>query len=224
MSCDLGCVTWPATPPLGNGSAQLSTGNGTSGGDEDPRTTFHDGILLSWITSLSFSTYDTLNNGQQLPYLVLDINPNGGATEDRTYRTFFEPPYQTPSTGNGLLPNQGATAMNTWQTWNALTGGWGDNSGIGNHGTGVEPFSTFITAHPNAAIAATSGGLGGLEFRVGQAGATDRSNGYVDNVTIGVNGQSTTYDFEPVPEPATLGLFGLGLLGPRAVRRRRPAG
>ena len=63
---------------------------------------------------------------------------------------------------------------------------------------------------------------------VGFAGDTEVFNGYVDNFTIGINGQDTTYDFDPaavttVPEPVTVSLFGAGLGVTALLRRRRKA-
>ena len=218
-------VTGPGTPPLGVGSAQLSTGDGTMGGDggEDLRTTAYDGVALSQLTQLSFSTYATVNNGSQFPYLSIDISTTGVGPADSNLRIFFEPPYQTPSSGNPTLPNQGSPVLNAWQTWDALDGGWWNNAGDCNPGSGpngVCSLATLEALYPNATIEPLADGLGGLALRVGYASPTDEFNGYVDNVTVGVAGQSVTYNFEPVPEPASLGLFGLGLLGLRAVRRR----
>ena len=116
-----GMVTGPATPPLGTGSANLATGNGTSGGDgsEELRNTGYAGVALSAITALSYSTYTTVNNGQQFPYLGLMIATTGSGAPDDIL--FFEPPYQTPSAGNPSLPDQGVTALNTWQTWKTFS-------------------------------------------------------------------------------------------------------
>src|ERR1019366_2417539 len=68
-------VVGPGTPPLGVGSADLATGNGTSGGDgaEILSNTGYANVPLSAITTLSYSTYVTSNNGQQFPYLQLAI-------------------------------------------------------------------------------------------------------------------------------------------------------
>ena len=224
-------VNGPGTPPLGSGSAQLATGNGTTNGngDQDLRTTNYAGVALNSITALSYSTYDTANNGSQFPYLALDVNWSGGTTYND--RLFFEPPYQRPSTGKPGTLDQGATVMGAWQTWNALIGSWWANSGNTTDTTGCTPGSgactlaDYLLQHPATTIINAAGGLGGVEFKVGQAGATDVFNGYVDNFTF----NSTTYDFEAAaaatPLPAALPLFasGLGAMGFIGWRRKRKA-
>jgi hypothetical protein len=210
-------VTGPGTPPLGTGSAQLATASGQGDTSAQITTSAFNNISLSSLTSLSYSTYDTVNNGQQFPYLKISLN-NGDAL-------FFEPPYQTPSTGNLSLPNQGATVMNQWQSWNALVGGWWDNNGEFTAGTGVNSITAYlglITTDPNVEIT-------GISLRVGYASPGDNFNGYVDDVTIGTGSGTTTYDFEPeggasaVPEPTTFIAGGLLLLpfGVSALRMLR---
>jgi hypothetical protein len=206
-------VTGPSSPPLGTGSANLATGNGTTGGDgaAELRNTGYSGVALSSITALGYSTYATQNNGQQFPYLGLTISTTGGTAADDIL--FFEPPYQQPSTGNPSLPNQGATALNIWQSWNALTGGWWDNNGTFNPGTGVDSLSDFLALFPNTTIVNAASGLGGVRFDVGFASPGDQFNGYIDAFTIGINGSNTTFDFEPAaatPLPAALPLFATG--------------
>lgn len=55
------------------------------------------------------------------------------------------------------------------------------------------------------------------------AGAGYRS--FADNIAIGLNGATTTYNVElaaaDVPEPGSLALIGLGLIGAAVARRKQ---
>jgi hypothetical protein len=199
-------VLGPTTPPLGLGSANLQTGPGGGTGEAKLDSSALNGLVLSSITALSYSTYDTLNNGQQFPYLKLYLTWAGGS--DAVY---FEPTYS---------PGQGAEALNTWQTWNALSGNfWDDDNkcteGLANVCTLATLVSRLGVSADDITIDAVNPPDGdGLSLRVGGASPGNNFNGYVDNVTIGINGENTTYDFEPgaaTPEPGTIALFATGL-------------
>ena len=218
-------------PPLGTGSAELSTAPGGGDGGVGITTGALDGTLLSSLSlgAISYSAYATANNGQQFPYLAINVNLNDGSGNQDTL--FFEPPYQTPGAGGPSVPNQGATVMNQWQTWNAAIGGWWDNNNVlGSGGYNEVGFlSAFVALFPNATVAdsdAPFSFIDGVTLQVGFAD-TNTESGYVDNVTIG----GTTYDFEAVPavpEPATV-ITGALLLTPFGVSafrmlRKRGAG
>jgi hypothetical protein len=222
-----GMVSGPDTPPLGSGSAHLATGNGTTGGDgsAELRDTEFAGVKLSDLTALSYSTYDVANNGSQFPFLGLVISTTGdSSTTDDIL--FFEPPYQTAGSSGPGVPDQGPTAMNTWQTWNAFEGGWWDNNNIcGDGGTNTMTFANCIANFPDAVIG-TQGTLGGIRLDVGIADPMNTFDGNVDNFTIGftpsvsslapVAGVLDTFNFDPdattspVPEPPTYGLVLAG--------------
>jgi hypothetical protein len=220
-------VTGPATPPLGTGSANLQTGVGNGDAGTGLGSSDFNGMALSALTALSYWTYDTVNNGQQFPYLALNFSYDGGTLMDTL---FFEPPYQQPSTGDPSLPDQGATALNTWQEWNALEGGWWDNNGTGGNTGGageVAPLSYFESQYPDAIITPDPDfpTLDALELQVGFGSSGETENGNVDALTV--NG--TTYDFEPdAPEPGTFFLLGGGLFAGLLIYKRRstpvPAG
>jgi hypothetical protein len=219
-------ATGPATPPLGAGSASLVTGDGVVGGDESTqlRNEDFDGLALSDLTSLQYCTYGTLWNGQQLPYLSLQIDTtgSGSAPDDQI---FFEPAYQQPTTGNPCLPDQGAAMLGVWQCWDALAGAWWANSGGGSPTTGCTPgldaptpscpyfpaappasgvcsLEDYIAQYPAARILNSTSGLGGVRLNVGFASPADQFDGNVDQFVIGDPGGTTTYDFE-LSEPTT---------------------
>jgi hypothetical protein len=231
----------PPAPPDAIGSVHLATppavpvvdpNNLPPGGAEAVATENLDGTLLGTITSLNYWAYMANNgpeNGQQFPYLAVSINTNDlapGALATDTL--FFEPPYQQgASDGTGAVTAQQATALDTWQEWDALDGAWYDNNGIGTPGTyespsepGVQPLSAFLSAYPLATIA-NGGfpGLGGIAMQVGFADATSQFDGNVQDLTVGVAGVDTTYAF--VPEPASFSLVGVGAA--LLMRRRRRA-
>jgi pentapeptide repeat protein len=214
-------VAGPSPAPDGTGSANLAVGDGTTGGDGSAKlgTANFDGTALASLTTLSYYAYSAQNNGQQFPYLTLSITTGDAYSSDCSGtggtnplacsqdKLFFEPPYQTPTSGSPACPNQGPTLMNTWQNWDAFHGCWWDANGIGNPGTGVLPLSAFLAAYPGAIIKSfTASGntfspgvpRQGLAFTVGFTSATDIENGNVDFFFIGISGEQTHYDFEHI--------------------------
>lgn len=189
-------VSGPATPPLPPGSGQLAVGSNGDGAAQF-RTTNYDGKLLSTLTSLSYSTYVQQDgSGGQAPYLRLDVDfDNNGTTDDSL---FFEPVYQSST----YFPSnpQGPLAVGTWQTWNALTGGWWSNNNTAGAGPGtdVKSLATILAAEPAARFSTV--GTGAMRLVAG-TGAPDWNNfvGNVDNVTVGVSGSDITYDFGTQP-------------------------
>ena len=220
--CDgsVGLVPGAGTPPLGRGSAELKTGNGTTGGEcaAQIRNGLYAGKKLSELTTLEYSTYlqEHAGNEQQDTFLTLFVNNEGrshGAVDDEL---FFEPPYQTHASGNPSLPDQGPVELGKWQTWNAAAGGWWDNSEeLGTPGTGVQALSNYVEAHPEAVIVNSSRG-GGVRVAVGEAEESAKFVSYVDGFTIGFGATTTTYNFEPTPptaiikSPATGGVYAKG--------------
>jgi len=229
-------VSGPATPPLGTGSAELSTTVNGGGGGVGITTGGFDGTPLSSITSLSYGAYSTVNNGQQFPYLAINVNLNDPLNPGAQDTLFFEPPYQTPAAGGLGVVDQGATVMNQWQLWNAKIGSFWDNNGTlggGGYG-GVGTLLAFETQFPNATIADSAAPysmIDGITLQVGFGSDGETFTGYVDDVTIGTATGTTTYDFEPgtpVPEASTM-IAGILLLLPfgastlRILRKTRRA-
>lgn len=175
-------VNGPATPPLGAGSLQLST---TTSNDKVYAFNYdHTGTPLSSIDAISYSTYRTAGSLQQVTALNIEVDVNGPAAGGYTVLV-FEPVYNT---------SQGAVVNDTWQTWDAYSGGnatWWSSRAI----PGVCAFSCFVSwstilaANPDAVI------VGG--FGVNQGGGNPGLTAAVDALTLGYGGNTTVYDFEP---------------------------
>jgi len=196
----------PATPPAGGGSLEFRI---SPLGDDaaQARLTTLGGTLLSDLTAVSYSTYVDQNNGGlpgnggQAPYLIVSVDYDNNGTSDDLL--FFEPLYQDAA----FFPSnpQSTLVLDTWQTWDALNGGWYSVNGTAGSGPGanVKPLSTFFTpalgGDADATIVNTAGGLGGFRVVTGFGGLADWANfiGNVDAVTIDTAAAApvTTYDF-----------------------------
>ncbi|MEX2546682.1 MAG: hypothetical protein WD830_02705 [Chloroflexota bacterium] len=176
---------------MGTGSAQFNIG---ADGDSAAQlaNSAYAGTRLDSLTALSYSTYVQQDgSGGQAPYLILRVDNDGNGTIDDLI--FFEPVYQTAT----FFPSnpQPSLALATWQSWDALNGGWWSLNGIAGAGPGtdVKSLDDYLAAEPDATITNTLT-AGGVRIVTGfGAGAWDNFVGNADSFTI--NG--TTYDFEP---------------------------
>ena len=171
----------PGTPPAGTGSLNLTTPTGA-----DKATLFnydHIGTALADIDALGYSTYRTSGGSpNQVPALNIEVDVNGPETAGGFTTLVFEPVYNT---------DQGAIVDGQWQTWNAFGNAtWWSTKDI----PGVCAFTCYVSwndivaANPDATI------LGG--FGVNQGSGNPALDANADALTIGVNGDSTVYDFE----------------------------
>ncbi len=213
MSCD------PPNVPLPPGALHLVV----TKGDERARlrsTRYHRTFLRD-LTRLDYWACDERNNGQQWPFILLDIDWDGDNVIDDLI--FFEPAYQNMAEGGpcGAGSAQGPEMPQKWQFWDALqiAGGmfnacyWAVSSpfvgGTGTLGCGpgenVCTLSNYISQHPNAAIVNVDGNHGGVQIAHGDASDFDMFDGWADEFTIGKdingsNGQTQnstiTYDFQ----------------------------
>lgn len=194
-------VNGPSTPPLGAGSFKFQVG---SNGNDDValRTANHNNTTLSSITTLKYSTYVQQNTNCQAPYLLMSVdNDNNGSADDFL---FFEPCYQNGaySTQSGAtVPNQcvgnaNCITLNTWQNWDALSGGWWAlNDGAG--GPPLWTLARYAQVHPGSKIVGSASGTGGLRITAGGgAGAWDNFVGYADALEFSAGQTAVAYDFE----------------------------
>jgi hypothetical protein len=180
-------VSGPATPPLGDGSVQISV----SGTQRRNLATYQfSGVPLSSITTLKFSTYNpSVGNGgsaNRSGYLNFNIDFDGSDTWQ--HRLVF-------------LPSQNGTVLqDTWQEWDAIAGGSavyqfsGANWPVtGEPGTTTKTWSQILSDYPSARIRVTDPWLG---IRVGEPYA----DGYTENIDafkFGTTSWFKQFDFEP---------------------------
>jgi hypothetical protein len=156
------------------------------------------GVRLDQLTNLSYSTFVTsYGSGGQAPYLSLSIDFDGDSVADDAI--YFEPEYQGPSYMPGN--SQGPLTLGTWQTWNALTGGWWSANSIAgaDPGANVKTIAQYLAVQPNARIMNSTSG-GGVRVLAGcGGGAWANFDGNLDNLKIAYAGNDTTFDFDPNP-------------------------
>jgi len=170
--------TGPANPPLGAGSLELRT---TTGSDKVFLFNYdHVGTDLGDVDDISYSTYRTTGNDQQVAALNLQVDHNGAAAGGFT-TLVFEPVYNTA---------QGAVVSGEWQDWTADGSGiWWSTRAI----PGVCDFTCYVSwndivaANPDAVI---TGGVG-----VNQGSGNPALTSNVDAFTF----DETTYDFDVPP-------------------------
>ena len=178
----------PASAPLGSGSAHLTVASSTDG---QALVTPVTGFNFADISTLSYSTYrssaDAGNNLAISFQLNIDYSPTDANTGWQG-RLVFEP-------YNGA---SGTVVANTWQTWNALNGQWWASKTTSAGSNGLCPqlspctWSQVLANWPNARINPVAPAI---VLKAGSGWAV--FDGNVDNLTIGVSGDTTTYDFEP---------------------------
>ena len=198
-----GFAPGPGTPPLGVGSLHMAVGaDGDSGAQL--RNADFAGTALGDVTTLAYDTYVSAFMGCQAPYLIVNVdNDEDGASDDLL---FFEPCYQSGAYSGDPVPNQcggnpACVSLNTWQTWDALVGGWWSLN-AGTFGPPLVTFASYVAANPDATIVSSGSGLGGIRIVAGfGAGAWDDFVGAADGFAIGLGSDATTYDFEPSLEP-----------------------
>jgi hypothetical protein len=173
---------------------------------------------LSDLTDLSYEWYRagaSTAPGHLHPVLRLGIlRVNSNNTIALGYLT-FERVY------NGF----GAAPTNSWQADDILSNNyklWATASlGFGDPNVNINDVLKTIPEWVNAAadvgatlyVISVNAGIG--------SGWNGTFTGAVDNITFGFNGNSTTYNFEVVPEPASMVALGMGLASLLGVRRRK---
>lgn len=174
-------VSGPATPPLGAGSAQLSVAGPSDG--QAIANNDYAGTKLSDISNFDYWTYQPA--GAQAVALQFDVKYR---SSDTAYggRLVFEPYVQ---------PGQAGTVASGWQHWTNLTSGlwWASKTtAAGSNGVCGQAtpctWNSIKSQFPDAQI------NGRLLLKVGSGWSAATYN--TDALTVNVNGNSTTYNFE----------------------------
>lgn len=216
-----------ANPRSGNGSMQMSLTNSSGKADYAYTWGYLTDRTLGSLTSLSYDWYRSSQSTAAgfMPAFRLYYDADGSAatTADQGYLVFeqiYNP--NVASVLNDQWVSSDLMNANFWQrqfspgvtieAYNISLSNWAN-------GTGQPTKADQLNA--NTAVL-------GIEFGIG-SGWSGSFNGFVDNVSFGFNGATTSFNFETaaadgnVPEPGSFALLGLGLVGLQLARRRRKA-
>ena len=121
--------------------------------------------------------------------------------------------------------NNLSTPTNSWQSDDIISNTYGlwATASLGFGDPNINFYQVFKTI-PDWLIAAASANATLYVISVNAgigSGWNGTFTGAVDNITFGFNGNYTTYNFEVVPEPASMVALGSGLVGLLGLRRRK---
>lgn len=221
-------------PRSGNGSVYFNSPSNTAKADIEyfvdpfslagnfiPNSSNPNSIMgtLNQLTHLSYDWYrdgSSTTTAHLHPVLRLGIVRVDNTTNSvNTGYLVFERVY------NGF----GAAPTNSWQTDDIIANDyklWATASlGFGNPNDNINAVLKTISEWI-AAAASDNDTLYVVSVNAGfGSGWSGSFTGAVDNITFGFNGQYTTYNFEVVPEPASLLALSSGVASLLALRRRR---
>jgi hypothetical protein len=220
-------------PRSGNGSVYFNSTSNTgkadieyffdpqnSGGNFVPNQLNPNSILgtLNQLTHLSYEWYrdgsstapDHLHPVLRLGILRVNSNNSinlGYLIFERIYNGFGAAPTNSWQSDNIIGSN--------YKLWATASLGFGDpNVNINNVLKTIPDWvSAASAANATLFVISVNAGIG--------SGWTGSFTGAVDNITFGFNGAYTTYNFEVVPEPASMVALGSGLIGLLGLRRRK---
>ncbi|HVM08659.1 MAG TPA: hypothetical protein VM345_09360 [Acidimicrobiales bacterium] len=190
-------VEGPETPPQGSGSLKFDLSDKDGNFTDLFRTDEYDGLPLSGIRQLSYSTY-VETEGSQPPYLRLTIDLDDDGVRDESL--FFYPANNA---------DQQAIAVGEWQTWDVFGGRVNVDGDSGPDGAMTWDEYLDSRAEDNPTIVESFEGgpeAGGFTIGTGCGGAgTAGSVTYIDLPTIGLaDGGVDKYDLETKAQARTL--------------------
>ncbi|MCL6535659.1 MAG: PEP-CTERM sorting domain-containing protein [Armatimonadetes bacterium] len=219
-------------PRSGNGSAYFNSTSGSgkadieyffdpqnSGGNFVPNQLNPNSILgtLNQLTHLSYEWYrDSISTAPNHLHPVLRLGilrVNQDNSTNLGYLVFER------------IYNNLSTLTNSWQSDDIIGSNYGlwATASLGFGDPNLNFYQVFKTIPDwlNAANAANAT-LYVISVNAGiGSGWNGTFTGAVDNITFGFNNTYTTYNFEVVPEPASMVALGSGLIGLLGLRRRK---
>jgi len=221
-------------PRSGNGSvyfnSQSSTGKAdieyfaspvNASGNFAPNP-FDPSSILGSLAALSHLSYEWYRDGSSTapdflhPVLRLGVLRVNSDNSINLGYLIFERVY------NGF---SGAAPTDIWQSDNIIGSNYGlwatASLGFGDPNVNFSQVFKTLSGWVSAANAANAT-LYVISVNAGiGSGWNGTFTGAVDNITFGFNGAYTTYNFEVVPEPASMVALGSGLIGLLGLRRRK---
>lgn len=204
-------VEGPGDPPIGRGSLKVETGIGTGrdangqplGGKLWVGTTDLDGVTLGQLTRLTYSVYiQSAKLHTQRPYINLHLDTNGNGVWDGRGGgddiLVFDPPVER---GQSFSFGTWASALEGGAEHDALAGTWwvvGGQSPVEGLNAQALRISDLVEQLGDRKVV-FNGEAPGISLVVGTSTGDNFAEfvGYIDNITVGIDGQDTTYDFEP---------------------------
>lgn len=201
------------TPPVDNsGRAQAYTYN-----DFGSAATFLNNVTMGY----SYYKSTNASNPSAAPALKIQINAVGG-TGDNFGTLIYEPYWQGAAPTPDVWNTVSIAAADG--TGDPNSGGWWWNGGFGvANGAGGPPIQSltewaaaFTLNDPVdfATARVVAIGIGEGTFNPGEVS-------YFDNISYAIAGGGETWDFQAIPEPASLALAGVAAIGMITVRRRQ---
>jgi hypothetical protein len=215
-----GSVYFNSTSNTGKADIEYFASPVNAGGNFAPNPYDPSSILgpLAQLTHLSYEWYRD-NSSTTTAYLhpvlrlgILRVNSNNSINLGYL---IFERIY------NGF----GAAPTNSWQSDDIVSNNYGlwatASLGFGDPNVNFSQVFKTLSGWVSAANAANAT-LYVISVNAGiGSGWNGTFTGAVDNITFGFNGTYTTYNFEVVPEPASMVALGSGLIGLLGLRRRK---
>lgn len=239
-------VTDPAAPLSGTGAsvptpttdqAAIGTGSWQANGATKSSTWFTPeslgfdaGTTIADVEEMSFKTYKSTTGGSAVDwYLTIYTAPTGNTISDNGSSW-----YGVRMTWEGLYANNLSNPADQWNTWstasgtNQLTMLDSNTTNFGFYGAptledihtanGIIDWSTYPTSSSTATFDYDESEIIGFVFETGSGWASG-FDGYLDEFSVTVGGETTVVDFEQVPEPTSMALLAVG--GLSMLRRRR---